>query len=178
METGNISTLATIPHWQHYVRRCGAMSVASVPSRTAASRRARRWSFQLRPSGKRRPRRFISGKQPRQPRTTQFPSRANPPANRSLALRATTKSGRVEAGCCATLMRRAAPWPETSSRHVRSVASRLSSPPLAPDTNAASAAHEPARTNSQFRTRHQALGTNSRSPIPNSDLQTSNLPIT
>ena len=69
-----------------------------------------------------------------------------------MALRATTKSGRVEAGCCATLMRRAAPWPETSSfalcaaedkssRHVRRVASRLPSPPLAPDTNAASAAH-------------------------------------
>ena len=68
------------------------------------------------------------------------------------ALRATTKSGGVEAGCCATVMRRAAPWPETSSsalcatedkssRHVRRVASRLSSPPLAPDTNAASAAH-------------------------------------
>ena len=61
------------------------------------------------------------------------------------ALRATTNSGRVEAGCCATLMRRAAPWPETSSsalcamedkssRHVRRVASRLPSPPLAPVT--------------------------------------------
>ena len=58
------------------------------------------------------------------------------------ALRATTKSGRVEAGCCAALMRRAAPWPETASRHVRRVASRLPSPPLAPVTNAASAAHE------------------------------------
>ena len=60
------------------------------------------------------------------------------------ALRATTKAGSVEAGCCATLMRRAAPWLETSSRHVRRVASRLSSPPLEPDTNAASAAHETA----------------------------------
>ena len=59
-----------------------------------------------------------------------------------LALRATTNNGRVEAGCCATLMRRAASWPETSSRHVRRVASRLPSPPLASVTNAASAAHE------------------------------------
>ncbi len=42
-----------------------------------------------------------------------------------LALRATTKSGGVEAGCCATLMLRDAPWLETSSRHVRRVASRL-----------------------------------------------------
>ena len=70
-----------------------------------------------------------------------------------LALRATTKSGRFEAGCCATVMRRAAPWPETSffalcatkdmpSRHVRRVASRLSSPPLAPGTKTAYAVHE------------------------------------
>ena len=44
------------------------------------------------------------------------------PTLRAGAFRATTKSGRVEAGCCATLMRRAAPWPETSSRHVRRVA--------------------------------------------------------
>ena len=50
------------------------------------------------------------------------------------ALRATTKAGDVEAGCCATVMRRAALWLETSYRHVRRVASRLSSPPLAPDT--------------------------------------------
>ena len=62
-----------------------------------------------------------------------------------LALRATTKADAVEAGCCATLMRRVARWPETSSHHVRHVTSRLLSPPLASDTNAAFAAHEKAR---------------------------------
>ena len=52
------------------------------------------------------------------------------------ALRATTNAGRVEAGCCATLMRGVALGLETASRPVRRSASRLLSPPLAPDTKA------------------------------------------
>ena len=52
------------------------------------------------------------------------------------ALRATTNAGRVEAGCCATLMRGVALELEHASRPVRRSASRLLSPPLAPDTKA------------------------------------------
>ena len=63
-------------------------------------------------------------------------------ATRPMALRATTKAGGIEAGCCATLMCRAALWLETSSRHVLRATSRHMSSPLAPDTKTASAAHE------------------------------------
>ena len=60
-----------------------------------------------------------------------------PPARVAIgALRATTNAGRVEAGCCATLMRGVALGLETASRPVRRSASRLLSPPLAPGTKA------------------------------------------
>ena len=52
------------------------------------------------------------------------------------ALRATTNAGRVEAGCCATLMRGVALGLETASRPVRRSASRLLSPqPRHPPAN-------------------------------------------